>query len=215
MTSFIEKYNTIFSDTSRNVFILSILLFILEYLSPIRISFYINMNLLTFILIFTGFAWLFFTIQNNQEKYKKLEPYFKYGFLIFLLIITIGSLRFEFLNNIEIIKLIINTINNYTYIITLITIGFGFLTFYFNRERVEKEIEEEKDAEEKAEQKRAEEFDSKFPTLSKFNLNYQIIENWKQKQYLFFIISILISPLVFIIRLPYSIINWIYKEWEL
>lgn len=194
---FLEKNRGIFLLSSRNLFFLSLILFFLEYFTKIVISNNIRMNLLGFILAFSGFSWLFFYIKKDEKHYKeKLEPFFKYSFLILLFIITLGSLRFGFIQNIGFLKAIIDLISSYTYPLTLLTIGAGFFTFSFNKEVVD-EIEKEKTKEEKAERKREKEFASKFPKINKI-FGVRRLVKWMYKLGWKFSIPLVIIILSFI-----------------
>jgi len=55
-------------------------------------------------------------------------------------------------------------------------------------------------------------FEEKFKSLAKFNLQYGIIFNWEKSKYIRSVFCILRSPFIWIARLPYSFSKWIYKE---
>jgi hypothetical protein len=94
----------------------------------------------------------------------------------------------------------------------LVTIGFGFFTFHFNRERIETEAELEQEREAVAERKIDDEFDRKFAFLTSLNLDYAISEKWNKGNYVALAVRVLIAPFIWIVRLPYSSIRWMYKE---
>ncbi|WP_135606159.1 glycosyltransferase family 39 protein [Methanococcoides sp. NM1] len=96
--------------------------------------------------------------------------------------------------------------------IMVAAIIFGIFTFCLNRERVEAEIKLEKNREERAERKREEEFDRKFTFLTGLNLDYAISENWKEGNYGNLVFRVLIAPFVWITRLLYNSVRWMYKE---
>jgi len=147
MKDFFEKNNKVFLILFRNLVFTSILIFVLDLFFNIRISHLIGFNFLIFFLFFFSSLWLLFCIRENEEKFKKfLEPLFKFLFLFFLILVTISSLDFEILKRFEILNLIIELLNHYVYYLTLLAVGSGFFTFYFNKERVEEEIEEESKA---------------------------------------------------------------------
>jgi hypothetical protein len=128
------------------------------------------------------------------------------------LIVTTGSLTFDFIENNELLNSLVSFISSLQFYFVLATIGFGFITFYFNRERIETETQLEKEQEDQAERKRAEEFDSKFAFLTKFDLDYGISENWNRQNYAALAIRGLIAPFVWVMRLPYSSGKWMYRE---
>lgn len=213
MKQFIDKHRKGFLvfSVSLSVFFLTLLL--INKYTNVSVTKYISHNvllILTYIFAFTG---LFFYIRKNEQYYKReLEPYFKYAFLILLLIITIGNLNFKFLTDLTWFNTISSIIKRYMLSLTLFAIGTGFFTFYFNRERVEKELEDEKDAEDKAEEKRRSEFDHKFKFLKKFDFSYNVASNWNKGKYVLSILRVLISPFVWIARIPYTLVKWMYKE---
>ena len=138
--------------------------------------------------------------------YKERWEITSYFFVLLLLIISLG--QFDFLT--EFIDF--SWVEKYQTIIIVLAVVSGGLTMWHNRERVERKIEEEKNQEEEAEQKQKEEFGDKFPKIAKLNFKYNIKIAWQNKKYLNAIIKIILSPIIFIGRLPYSLIKWMYKE---
>jgi hypothetical protein len=111
----------------------------------------------------------------NSLKHKKspiIESIFsssQYYFISLLIIIVANQfLKLDFLTE-------------RLFYFTIFTIVFGFLTFYKNKDRVKKEIEDEKVAEEKAEKNRVEEFESKFPIIAKI-WGLRTIVKWMYKE---------------------------------
>lgn len=161
---------------------------------------------LTYMFYFMVFVITLFLVQKinkipEKEREKSGMIYiFSYLFLLTLIIFTAN----QFLNR--------QIILDYMHHLTALSISFGFLTFYSYRNKVEKEIEQEKVNEDKAEEKRAKEFDNKFPKLAFFNFNYHIKDNWKNKKYLISVLRALLSPFIWLARLPYSLVKWMYKE---
>jgi 4-amino-4-deoxy-L-arabinose transferase-like glycosyltransferase len=83
-------------------------------------------------------------LKKEQERFKeKLNFYLKHGFLIGLLLITISSLKFEFIQNINYLQDVINNLSRYSFPLTFLTITLGFLLFYFNKNEIEKDLEED------------------------------------------------------------------------
>ena len=87
--------------------------------------------------------------------YEKRWEITSYLFLLLLLIIVLGNFTYleRFIN--------LSWIKKHQTILTILAIASGGLTFWHNRERVEKKIKKEKDAEDKAEEKRKAEFKGK------------------------------------------------------
>jgi hypothetical protein len=135
------KHRKLFEEISRNIFILGAVLLLLEVLGILFVSKFVNMKILEGVAVFFGFAWLFFYDKSDLFE-KKLEVLCKYLFLAGLILITLGSLKLGggFLSFLGFLK-------GLQFHLVLFTIGFGFFTFYFNKDRVEKEIESEKNQE--------------------------------------------------------------------
>jgi hypothetical protein len=122
---------------------------------------------LIFVFLLIEFLILVF-LKKEQEKFKeKLNFYLKYGFLIGLFLITISSLKFEFIQNIDYLQNVINNLLKYSFPLASLTIAFGFLIFYFNREKIEKKAIKGKDTEGLLEKRRLQEFPKKFPGINK------------------------------------------------
>lgn len=119
---------------------------------------YLNIKLFFSLFIASGvfyFVQLIKKIPESARDKSSIIYYFSHCFLLSLVVIAVN----QFLKRAWII-------DNLFYI-SVVSIAFGFLTFYAHRNRVEKEIEDEKEEEEKAEKKREGEFDDKFPRLNK------------------------------------------------
>jgi len=155
-----SRYNNIFLLLFRNLFFTFSLFFILELVPNIDISFLIDLNFLVFFFFLFGFLWLFFYFKKDEEYFKnKFEIYFKYSFLIGLLILFAFSLSTEYLEE----AAFSGRIN---FIVGLITIGLGLFTLYFHRAKiaVTENIIEEK--EKKEEDERCKYFEKKYKRLN-------------------------------------------------
>jgi hypothetical protein len=209
----VEKYRDLLLDIVGNLFILGLLLLLLHHFTYVIVSIWIDISLLTIITFASGFGYFLIYIQKDEEYFNtKTEPYFRHLFLAGLLIVTTGSLTFDLIENNELLNSLVSFISSLQFYFVLATIGFGFITFYFNRERIETETQLEKEQEDQAERKRAEEFDSKFTFLTKFDLDYGISENWNRRDYAALAIRGVIAPFVWVMRLPYSFGKWMYRE---
>ncbi|MCM1987223.1 ArnT family glycosyltransferase [Methanococcoides seepicolus] len=213
MRSLVEKYRNTLLDVTGNLFILGLISLILHHFTSIIVSVWIDISLLAIITFTSGFSWFFIFIQKDEEYFKaKTEPYFRNLFLAGLLVISIGSLTFEFIESSQLLSSVVSFISSIQFYLVLATIGFGFFTFYFNRERIEAEAELEQERDAAAERKRDDEFDRKFAILTRFNLDYAVSENWNRRDYGALAFRGLIAPFVWIARLPYSFVKWTYKE---
>jgi hypothetical protein len=117
--------------------------------------------------------------------YQKRWEIISYLFVLLLLIITLG----QFLNW--------GLVEKYQTIIIILAVLSGGLTFWRNRERVEKEIEEEKNEEEKAEHKRKVEFSDKFPKINKIPILKNFVK-WMYKEGWSFSIPLVLIVIIFI-----------------
>ncbi|MFA4960237.1 MAG: hypothetical protein WC548_01090 [Candidatus Pacearchaeota archaeon] len=162
-----------------------------------------NLTYIFFFVVVMNVIYLSLKIKNIPEekrKNSKMLYYFSHLFLLSLVIIALN----QFLKR--------PFVNDFLPEITMISIALGFLTFYANRNKVEQEIESDKIKEENAEKRRAEEFDWKFRKLAWFDFDYGIKRAWSDKRYGLWLLRVLISPVVWIARLPYSFVRWMYKE---
>ncbi len=174
---------------------LFLILLILDYTKIFSIDFYIDLSLLGIITLFL--FGLFLTIKYTGSK--RIANILPYLFLLSLIVFVIHQ-YYE-----------LSFVTQYKTILISFSVFLGVLSIYFNKDAIDK-VEKEKELEEAKEQKRAEEFDSKFKFLQHFNISYKIKENLKQKKYLEFIARLIISPLIYLARIPYSLTKWMYKE---
>jgi 4-amino-4-deoxy-L-arabinose transferase-like glycosyltransferase len=133
---------------------------------------------------------------------KKRWDIISYLFLFLLLLITLG--QFSYLENF----IDLAWINKYQVIITVLTILSGGLTFWHNRDRVEKESEEEQIKEELAEQNRKAEFSKKFPKINKIPILRGFIR-WMYKEGFIYLFGLLLILTMFTaIKAPYFNISF-------
>jgi len=172
---------------STNILFIFLLLFnYLNFLPQIWNIFYIFYAVVAINTLF--FALKIKSIPEDKRKDSKLIYFFGHFFILSLLIIAIN----QFLKR----QIIIDFLGP----ITALSIAFGFLTFYAYRNKVEKEIEQEQITEQKAEVKRYNEFDKKFPRISKiWGLKHLI--RWMYKEGWWYSIGLLaIVILGFVLR---------------
>jgi hypothetical protein len=178
-----------------------IVLFGLDFFGKLPV--YWNLLWVFYLVLMVDTTFLILRIKHISE-YEREEDYtvfyFKYLFLLGLIILVIN----QFLN-----RTILTQYMNY---IIGVVIALGFLTFFASRERVEREIDDEKENEDQAERRRKEEFNWKFPRIAKLDLNYGFKYAILEKNIPLLIFVILFCPFVFLIRLVYKLIKWMYKE---
>jgi hypothetical protein len=132
---------SIISKLCLNLSAASFIILILSYLSVLSLDIIVNSDIIfgmTFASLFGYFICLDKLNENNKFT-DAIYPISQYVFLGLLLIVTANQFLKYFLISSRIVPL------------TILAIFFGSLTFYKNRERVEKEIEYEKDVEEERE----------------------------------------------------------------
>jgi len=132
-------------------------------------------------------------ILNNLLNFiiEKRWDIISYLFLFLLFLITLGEFSFleKFIN--------LSWINKYQVILTVLAILSGGLTFWHNRERVEKEIDQEQIAEQGAEDKRKADFASKFPRINKVPVLRNLVR-WMYKEGWGYSIPLVLITLIFI-----------------
>jgi len=196
------------SRTFVKVFLILSLLFILLNFASLAFNFYTPY--FGYALIGIGFIWVFLIFRKKEAGFWFELP--KYIFLFLLLIITISSLKFDFINNILWLKSFIDFTKIHQLWLTIATVAIGVLVFFMNKDVVGNGIEKEKEDEERAEKRRYEEFDGRFPRLKWFDFDYGIKDSFSQGKWLRGIFRIFISPFVWIARLPYSLGKWMHGE---
>jgi hypothetical protein len=171
-----------------------------------------NQTNLIFVFLLIELLIFVFLKKDDKKFITKLNSYLKYVFLISLFLVAFSFLKFEFIKNIDYLQNTIDNLSKYGFPLILSATTFGFLLFYFNKGKIEKDLQEEKGEEESIEKKRDEEFDKKFPFLAWFNLKYGIKEAREKRRYFLAMIFVIISPLIWLGRLPYILGRLAYKE---
>ena len=184
-----------------NLFITGIILILCSYFSILNL---INLNFIFILTFVFGFLSFVFWRESKERRgfWFKIP---KYIFIILLLLIVLISLKFKFLKP---ATALLNPFQSYLVMGAILS---GALTFYLNKNVIEK-IEEEKTSEENAGGERADEFNFRFKRLAWFNFNYGIGDAWGNEKYVLWLLRILISPFVWVARLQYVLTKWAYKE---
>ncbi len=168
-----------------NLSIIFFVLTLLNLLSILDLSFLVSNNTLASFLIVSLTATIFCKY-NLDEYYHRYSSFARsiidsaqYFFISLLILLTINQfLKLDFLINRNLI-------------LVVSAIGFGFLTFYKNRDRVEKEIEDEKQKEEDEEKQRYHDFEYKFPTLNRI-WGLKHIVRWMYKEGWFYSVGLIL-----------------------
>lgn len=149
-------------------------------LTIFRFVFFIGLGLIGLLILFRVF-------ERIPYKYRiMIKERVKWVFLFFLLLVTISSLKFEFM------KAVTEFLRSLQTGLTIATIFFGFLTFYLNREVIDK-VEKEKQEEEREEQRRKNNFALAHPRMNSIPLLKHLLK-WMYKEgwvYVFLLLIIL------------------------
>jgi hypothetical protein len=141
----------------------------------------------TFLILLLSLTSLLLFLKDKIRR--NLDEFLKYGFLISLLTVTIGSLSFEFIQTTPILNNIVTFLKTYILPTSIISIIFGFFLFYRNRETIDLEIEKEELEEKQAEQTRLQEFPTKFPKINKIPALRGIVK-WGYKEEWIYILGL-------------------------
>ena len=151
---------------------------------------------------FLAFFLCFRHLPEQSPTRKIILEFLSPLFLMSLLILTLSNL--DFLTS----RLDLHLIQALNPTLTFISIFSGFIVFYANRDRVEKEIKEEKDNEEQAEQKRAEEFPKRFPRMNRMPLINYISKLFYKEGLIYSLILILILTIFVSLKFPYMSLSF-------
>lgn len=172
-----------------NIIILSIILILLNAFSILNIESFINIDYVFFMGVIFGVILLIIYNSDGDNKNKIINKVITYVFILILFLIALNQFyNFDFINT---------NITNFM----IIGVATGFLAFYNNRKRIEKEIDGEKYNELILEENHEKEFLVKFPRIKRIPI-LKIIVKWMYKEgwiYSFGLISIVI--LGFILRI--------------
>lgn len=199
-----DTLSNFISDIFRNLLVIYLLLLVFSFISPGYVEFYFDMNDFIYPMIVLGATSLLFYAQrlekSNKIKFDTVKKWIFYAFQGLLLIVALQSITSLSLPDVG------------KTLLMFVAVLLGVVTFCLNMERSGVEAKLEKKQEDIAERKREDEFDRKFSILTRFNLDYGISENWNRRDYVALIFAGLIAPFVWIVRLPYNFVKWMYKE---
>jgi len=143
-----------------NLAIVTALLLVLSLFDVLELIFLSNnvlsVSLVAFLTLTVFCKYNLNNLRNRNTQFIKSifdsAPYFFLAILIILAVNQFAKISF---------------ITERNFVISALAIAFGFLAFYKNRDRVERELENEKQKEEDDERRRADEFEHKFPKISR------------------------------------------------
>src|SRR3989344_7574307 len=173
---FIVNNRETLSLLARNLTIVFVFSLALQIFGLVSVNQYLNLNWLAFgVFSIDTIALIYYfrtlhklDIQMFEQRHKILNEFFKYGFLVLLGFVTLTQFfKFEWSKE-------------YNIILTIITVFFGVITFYQNKEVIER-VEEEATQEQIEEERRKQEFPSKFPGISKVPV-FRSLVKWMYKE---------------------------------
>ena len=173
---FIVNNRETLSLLARNLTIVFVFCLALQIFGLVSVNQYLNLNWLAFgVFSIDTIALIYYfrtlhklDIQMFEQRHKILNEFFKYGFLVLLGFVTLTQFfKFEWAKE-------------YNIILTIITVFFGVITFYQNKEVIER-VEEEATQEQIEEERRKQEFPSKFPGISKVPV-FRSLVKWMYKE---------------------------------
>ena len=156
--NFIEKNRTIFIQTGFNLFILSIIFLILDKASILNIHNFINPEY--FFALGAVLAAPSYILANGKSFLKIKKDLIKYLFLFLLLLITIGSLKFEIINS------FVRFLLPFQPYLFVLTAAAGFLFFWLNKHIIFYEIKRDKIKEVQKEEKQKRAFVTSCPRVN-------------------------------------------------
>src|SRR3989344_3522078 len=193
---FIVNNRETLSLLARNLTIVFVFSLALQIFGLVSVNQYLNLNWLAFgVFSIDTIALIYYfrtlhklDIQMFEQRHKILNEFFKYGFLVLLGFVTLTQFfKFEWAKE-------------YNIILTIITVFFGVITFYQNKEVIE-EIEEETNKEQLEEEKRKGDFSNKFPTINKIPV-FRSLVKWMYKEgWVYSVLLLVIISYSFMVRI--------------
>ncbi|MCF7831360.1 MAG: glycosyltransferase family 39 protein [Candidatus Pacebacteria bacterium] len=135
-----------------------------------------------------------------------IKSHLSYLFLFFLTLITIGSLQFDFIQNIPLLHALVSFLSKHSITLTIFAIISGGLTFWIHKEEIETSEEQELQNEEQGEKTRLQEFPIKYPKINSIPVlrnivRWMYVEGWWYS--LMFVILVILSFILRIWSLDY------------
>ncbi len=181
-----------------NLSIISGILIALNLFGIIDTKFIASNNTFSaFLIIFlTGMIFCKYNLDEHYHRYnsfaRSIVDSSQYFFISLLILIAAN----QFLK--------LDILSNRILMLTATAIGFGFLTFYKNRDGVEKEIEEEKQKEEDEEKQRYHDFEYKFQNINRIPILRNIVR-WMYKEGWFYSVGLILIFLIGIILYSHNL----------
>jgi|GEM_PF-3282497 len=192
-----------------NIFLINFLLIINFLFLGIRLLnfkvYFLNSDAIVYIGVIPGiFAFLLWFKKLNKKNIIRILilEIILFIFLTFLIIIIMLNLNFNYLN----------LSKNLYFLLIFLTIIFGYISFSEDREIVEDNNKKQKNIEDKQKKLNIINFNRKFKEINTFNFDKYLSNNFNNKKWYKILIKILASSFIYIGRVPYKIIKWIYIE---
>lgn len=184
-----EDLERLVFEIFRNLFVVYLILQIFNYLVPGYVWFYFNLDRLLYLLIGLGAASLIFyaeaLVKSDKTKFERINKCISYAFLGLLLLVAVQSVVPELMLEWARTPLIV------------VTVAFGVVTFYLNRDELE-DVEEEARQGEMEEKRREMEFAEKYPRINQI-WGLRWIMRWMHKEGWWYSVGLAVIILLFIL----------------
>lgn len=146
---------------------------------------------------------IYSVLSKDEEGFKrKVVPVLSYVFLILLTLVTIASLDFEFLRRSAVWNLITG-LKQFNWVLVVSVIGFGGLSLWLNRDDIEQKVIMEEEQERAVEEQRVNQFEQKYPKLSKVWLLGSLSKWFYKEGWVNLLILFSILAMFTIVKAPY------------
>lgn len=196
MENFLLKNRKNFLILCQNLFFLFLSLILLGQFTNLIMDKFISISWLIYFCITLPFVWFFFFIKKNEQFYiEKVGKYFKYLFIILIILIIFSNTNINLPGYFKFFQNSLEFLNKYSSILLVLTSNIGYFSFYFKRKEINKSLEQEILSEKFDEKQRLEKFIKKFSKINKIPLlGYLAKQIYKEgNYYLVFLMAILIS----------------------
>ena len=199
---FLIKHIYLINQIAKNITLFIVALFILEWTNLLNVHKFVSLKSLYATAIAFATIWFLLIYRESSNK-TLLKNIIKYIFMTLLLFLLLSIHKWEAISWLN------EQLLNLQFYITTLFIAVGIILFWLYREKVN---DNEERQEEEQEQYRKKEFDNKYPFFGGFNISYNIIRYWKENKYILSLQQIILSPFIFLSKLVYYVIRWMYSE---
>jgi len=188
--------------------ILGLLLLFIDYFTPMRVSPFITGKILFVMTTISLICSIFFYILVNGHKFWVKKAYWlKFSILFLLFAILFHDLIVTWPTFTAYISFFL-PLDNFWYIMILMSIGIGIISYYFSRKEIEDSIYSSKIIEDKLRIQEYISFSSKFPKISRLPFLGSISREFYKRNAIYGVLIIAIVFLFIFVRLPYLDISF-------